>query len=418
MATVLWVGNGQDRAGVTLATVTAVAAGGTLSATINGKTLTYTVVTGDTLATAAAGLLAVLQATDVPVEFSVAADYSASGAAVTATAAVAGVPFFGMTGGLVFSASGGTTTLTQTTVTTSLSKSDVGLAANWLRAGTPAIPVNGDDVVVADSSTPLLYNLTALAAVQFLTYTRSNSFTAAVGLPRTNAAGYLEYLPTYIQFTSAGTVTLLLGADEGTGPTLEKYDLGATAANFRVLSSGGPVLLLGTNVANTLQVVGAAVGVAALPTEVSALASATVDGGGTLQLGPGVSFGGALVFYSGTGVLACVLAGPATLTSLNGSGVTVTSTGSAYLSVTGRGGSSFVWLSDSTVTTLVLETGTTFDKSSDVRPMTVTNSTIDGDTCQVIDPNNSITFTNATSVKQRVQQGPFVFTGTRTVKVT
>jgi len=66
----------------------------------------------------------------------------------------------------------------------------------------------------------------------------------------------------------------------------------------------------------------------------------------------------------------------------------------------------------------MLETNSTLDKRQDLRSLTINNSTLDGDTCQVLDPNNAITWTNATSVKQRVVGGPFQFTGTRTVKVT
>ena len=49
MATVWWSANGQNLAQVEQIEITAVAVGGTLSATINSKSVVYTCVTGDTV---------------------------------------------------------------------------------------------------------------------------------------------------------------------------------------------------------------------------------------------------------------------------------------------------------------------------------------------------------------------------------
>ena len=107
MATVVYIANARTVAQVIRYTVTAVAVGSTFTATINTKVVTYTVVTGDTTSTAAAALVALLNAALDP-EFAL-ATYSVSANIITATAATPGEPFSGMTGGLTFSAGGGVT---------------------------------------------------------------------------------------------------------------------------------------------------------------------------------------------------------------------------------------------------------------------------------------------------------------------
>ncbi len=413
MATVFWIGNAENIAQVDTITITAVALSGTLTVTINTKPVTYTCTASDTTTTAASALLALLQtAAGTLGEFGE-INWSSSGAIITATASVPGTPFtLSVTG-----AGGSTLTLTHTTANNS--QSDVGDLNNWLRSGVNAIPVNGDDVVLTNSSVPLLWNLTALAAVQFATYTRYQDFTGTVGLPENNPRGYYEYRPTYFKFVGSGTLLMLLGQGTGGGPSRERYDLGAQRCNWVVLGAGGAIdnfaiRLLSTHASNTLSVLNTSVGVAMLPAEVSTIASASVGPGGTLGLGPGVTFSGALDIDYGT--LTTYIA-PATLTVSNGANVTVRSTGLTYTAITARMGGRITWISNSSITTLTMGTGSIFNKGGDFRAITITNSTIDGDTCQILDPLNTITFTNATTVNNTVSTGPFTFGPGRTVKV-
>lgn len=411
-ATVLWTGNSIDRAGVRTGTVTAVAVGGTLTATINGKAITYTCVTGDTTSTAAAALQALLDDEDAPPEFKQ-LTFTVSGAVITATGRDDGRPFFGMTGGLVFSAAGGAA-VTEATVTAPLSKNDVSLAANWLRAGVAAIPATGDTVILADSSVALLYNLTALAAVQIAVFRRYASHTGQVGLPRDNPDGFLEYLPQYFQFVSSvATLPITLGEGAGTGPDLERYDVLTAQVAWTILSATR-VDVLGSDVDNTISAVASTVNVATLPTETAALASAVVDGGGTLNLGPGVTFSGELNVKNGSATLASVVG---TLTVLNGSTAAVNAGGLTYATVVARDGSNITWPGASSVSALTLAGGSTIDFSPATSAVTVVASTIDAD-CTVLDPNNRVTWSTATNVNGQVQQGPFQFTGPRTVKIT
>src|SRR5262249_32995452 len=154
-----------------------------------------------------------------------------------------------------------------------------------------------------------------------------------------------------------------------------------------------------------------------LPGETGFIHTATADGGGTVQFGQGCTIDGTLTLTGATGI--CYMA-PAVIVAQAGASLTL-DTGVAGLTVTavtGRSGSNIIWDSDATITTLTLQTGSVFDKSGDVRAMTITNSTIDGDTCQVRDPNSAITWTNATTVNGIVSSGPFQFNTGRTVKIT
>ena len=416
MPTTFWIGNQRTTAQVDTLTITAAgAAGDTVIATINTKNVTYTVVSGDTTSTVASGLLALLQSASAPPEFQE-LSYTVSSNVITCTAAVPGTPFT-MT---AFSTGGAT--IVHAVATTNQSPSDVNDAKNWLRSGVNSIPQNGDDVVVADSTVPLLWNLTALAAVTFASYTRWQNFTGQIGLPENNPNGYYEYRPTYFQFIgSAGTFTMQLGIGQiGTGPTLEKYDNLAQQTNVVVLASGAAqqdfnIYWKGSNASNVLSIVGGvSVAIGMLPAETATLASATVDGG-ALSLGSGVTFSGTLTVNGGTSTVLCA---PATLSLLNGAIVNVEGLALTYATVTARSGSRLNWLANGTITTLTLTVGAILDKSADVRAMTITNSTIDGDTCQVLDPFNAITWTNATTINNQVFTGPFTFATGRSVKIT
>ncbi len=412
-----WIGNGQNIAQLDTVTVTAVAVAGTLTATINGKAIVYTCVTGDTTTTAASNWLALLSAATVPPEFAEITWANPSAGVVTATASTPGTPF-------TMAATGaGSSTLTQVHTTANSSQSDVGNGANWLRGGSPGLPQDTDDVVVDNSSVPLLWNLTALAAIKFNSFTRRQSFTGTIGLPENNPNGYYEYRPTYFQFTGSGGGTamqVLLGQGAGGGPGRERYDVQTQKTTVTVLASGGAqdafaIRILGTNAANVLAVQGSSVGVAMITGEVSTIASATVDGGGTLGLGPGVTFSGALNVNQG---ICTTYVAPATCVVNNGAQLAQRGTGLTFASLIARQSSRVTWLAGGTITALTLGTGTIFDKSQDLTALTITNSTIDGDSCQILDPINTITFTNATVVNNNTSTGPFVFGPGRTLKLT
>jgi hypothetical protein len=412
--------------------------GNTYTASINGKSVTYTSVLNDTAALAATGLFNLLTAsTSVPAELLEITFANPSSAVVTATARTPGTPFANVPGtsnGLVLSTGNGLNNGIATAHTTpNASPSDVNDAQNWLRVNvtntppskTRALPVNGDDVVVAGTSVPMLWNLDQLAAVQFNTYARWASMQAQIGLPDANLGGYQEWRATRFKFNGpqgsvpAGGLAMVCGQDPdgsgGGGPAFERYDLQSSQWALTVVD--GSVDIVGQHTQSTFSVLsGASLAVAEQPGTKANVSGSSVSGG-SLVVGAGVTWtgGSTLTVNGGTAVLN---AAPSTLTMLNGANVTVAADALTWTTVSAQSNCRMTWLAGGTVTTLTLATGSVLDKSQDARALTITNSTLDGDTCQILDPLNAITFTNATSVKQAVQSGPLQFTGTRTMKVT
>lgn len=418
-----WIGNAQYRSQVEAGTVTAVANGATVSATINDKTLTYTCDADDTEADAATGLVALCTASDAPPEFTELA-WTVDGDAVVATASTPGTPFAGMTGGLVFSAAAGAT-IVQTTEQANSSPSDVANAKNWATgAGVTGLPGAGDDLVLQASSVSLLWNLDYFVGTSFASITRWGNFTGDVGLAPLNPNGlYREYRPQYFQCgphtvgsSSAGpgsAIQITLGLGAGNGPQLEAWDVGSQQATLNVLG-GQAVRFLGTHASNTGTIVNATVTVANLAAETSSFASLSVDGGANVTLGEGVSFSGALTVSNGQ---VTTYIATASLLASNNSTVTVRSQDTTHPVITAEGGSTIAWLSNSDITTLTLRSSATLDKSQSILPITVTNSTIDGANCQILDPFSTVTWTNPTTVNGQVTTGPFTFLGPRTVQI-
>lgn len=436
--TALWAPNQGKVAQVVTGTFTVPSSvGNTYSATINGKSVTYSSVASDTAALAATGLYTLLIASEI-VEFGEVTWTNPSSGVVVATAKIAGVPFANVPGtsaGLVFSTGNGLANgITTVNTTANASPSNVNDPQNWLRITAPApgvrqLPQNTDDVVVADTDIPMLWNLDQLAAVQFNTYTRWQSMTGAIGLPETNPLGYYEWRATYFKFSGpqgsvpSGGLVMVLGYGSGTGPGRERYNVGSQPATLVCLAAGTPldtygIRFLGVHTANTFTALGGvSLGIGMLPGEVANLTSSTLDGGATVGIGSGVTWtaGSTLTTFGGSATLGSA---PATITGANGTQFIFTVTGLTWTTITVQGNCSLDWRCGGTITTLTMSQGCFLDKASDARGLTITNHTIDGDTCLFNDPLNAITWTNAGTVKQSVQSGPYRFTGSRTVKVT
>lgn len=445
MATVYWSPNQAAIAQVETYTFTAPSSiGNTYSATINGKTVTYTSISGDTATLVATGLYNLLNAsTSITPELTEIQFANPSAGVVTATARTAGTPFAnvsvnGLSGqGLVLSTGNGLANgITTVHTTANQSPNDVNDPQNWLRVVAPApgvraIPQSGDDVIISGTSTSLLWNLDQLKTVQFASYTRWDDFLGTIGLPSVNPVGYTEWRATHFWFVGpagsvpSGGLPMLLGYSTGVGggPSREKYNLGSSPYTLTVLSTGSPsdnytIDILGVHSNNAITLLGgASLSVAMLPGQISTLLTVSVDVGCTLGIGAGVTWtaGNALTMYGGFAILN---AAPASITLNNGSQITIATSGLTWAAITAQGGSSINFLAGGTITTLILTTSSSLDKSEDARSLTITNSTMDGDTCTINDPLNSITFTNATSVKQQVSSGPIKFTGPRNLRVT
>jgi hypothetical protein len=411
-----WVGNQKKVAQVVTGTLTGTPAStNTAVITINNKSITYTFVTADTTTTMIAGLLALLKASTIP-EFNE-ITWTASANVLTATAKIAGTPFYSSSwsGGLSLSSSGLTFTLAQTQA--NVSCSDAADAANWNRGGSYAIPTNGDPVIFQNCTVPVLWNLQALSAVQAASVQRYQTQTGQIGLPYLNALGYIEYRPTYFQITASGTLPVTLGLGSGSGPPLEKYNFGSTSVTLVVLASGTggaetPGVKFLSSGTNTAKIVGTAVGMANLPSETSSLSSASVENGGSLALGVGVVVGGTITVSQGSLSQFCT----STIVASNNSTVTLYGQALTYAAITATLNTRVTMYGGGTITAGTLATNSILDKSQNNQALTITNFTMDG-TCQVIDSYSVITWSNPITVTGNVNSGPLQFLGSRTVQI-
>lgn len=233
MATTYWLGTADAVAQVATVQITAYDAATTYTLTVGGQTVS---VTGDTdVNTTASNLSAAWNNATGAYFTGITATVSTD--TVTLTADTAGVPFT-----VTSSASGGTGTIGSVTVTTaSAGPNDWSTAANWSGG---SVPSNSDDVIIADTSTPILWGL-AQSAVALSTLTIKKTFTGKIGLDytvfatsadgATTVSTEAEYRDTYLQI---GASTVKIGEQFGQGNPNGSgrilLDLGSTAAEVTV----------------------------------------------------------------------------------------------------------------------------------------------------------------------------------------
>lgn len=282
MADIFWSGNQVARPVQYLVTVTASVVSGTLTATINSKTETYTCTSTDTGVTAQAAIAA-FRASPIP-EFRL-VTWSVSGSVMSAVGPVDGRPVT-----ITWGSSGGTTTSGGGAPTTAnTSPYDYADTANWVGG---VLPVNGDRAVFQGRLASVLYGLTANTA-NTVTLFIDVTYTGSIGLAAVNPNGFVEYLPTRLEL--AGT-TLTVNAN---GQSV-----------YRVKSTAGSavtVTFAGTTATQTFDLTG-------LPAS-----SVLHQSGGGLVLCPAVGE---------TAALGTILAS-GNFSFVSGSGLTIT-TGSFY----------------------------------------------------------------------------------------
>lgn len=242
MATVLWIAAQMRRAQINTITVSGTpAAGNVATVTINGKSVTYTVVTGDTTTTIAEGLADLLRATDNG-EFKL-ITWTNDAAVITATAADPGVPFTATGGGTltVASTGGGATTLTAASVQTSLSPND---AADVLNYSSGALPSGGDTLII-DGPEGIYWNLSALSALTILITVRSTfqptDRTCWIGNHTWHPdLDFREFRGT--ELTLTGITTLLIEMPAGAPAGAYRFNGGSATSTVRILGAGDGII--------------------------------------------------------------------------------------------------------------------------------------------------------------------------------
>lgn len=349
MATKIWRGDSPAVAQVVTLTV-----GGTIEATdifimtINGKSLS--VVAGSTtaadVATAIATAWNALSAAAYP-EFAEITAAATSGGALTLTADTAGKPF---TVSLTTTETGGgaadSQTFGQSTTTACSGPNHADVAANW-SGGAPA---TGDDVVIDDTASDILYGLD-LASVTPATITIGPRFTGKIGLPVVNVDNangrYYEYRETYLKFGNSGDATNTAVRINSPSQRM-KLNTGTGQATISVTQTGQPLAngdrvlyWKGTHASNSLTVSKGNVGVAALAGESATLLTLnvgyqqSVTGDSLVLCGSGVTLADATIKQSGGELtLNSATSGTATITLTNGK-LTIQSGGQVGLTVNG-----------------------------------------------------------------------------------
>ena len=276
MASNRWLGSASP-----VAQVDSIVIGGswatsdTVTVTIGQKTCTYTVGGTTSTTTIASGLqtaLAALTQQYYPEFFKI--TWAVNSSTITATAKTAGVPF---TITVTKSSTSGTAVRSATTANSG--PNDASVAKNWSTGATPA---SGDDLVFEGNTADCLYGLN-LTAVDPASITVKQSYTGKIGLPVVNTSGsasYVEYLPTYLAFDGAGSITVTIGDGPGAGSGRIKIDTGGLTATVIVNGTGTPAetnlesfLWKGTDSSNTLTATRGSVGVAVFQGETATLST-------------------------------------------------------------------------------------------------------------------------------------------------
>jgi hypothetical protein len=166
---------------------------------------------------------------------------------------------------------------------------------------------------------------TQTMGVRALSIEETERFGGAIGLPRQNNKGYVEYRPRYLHIGLAtiaqtGLQTVTIGTDQGSGAGKTQIDTDVDATFWTVYGSGGSfdteahdIMFKGTNTSNTLNQINGDVALALFEGETTNVASIQLRGG-TLELGPGLTLTGPLNKTSGTLICdGCTLNGTVTL---------------------------------------------------------------------------------------------------------
>lgn len=279
-------------------------------------------------------------------------------------------------------------------------------AENWHNPAAPSTataPASGDTLIFRDNDTDCLYGLEANSGDTFAAVHVEASFTGRIGLVTRND-DYFEYRPTSLK---AGIAALYVGAGEGSGSPLLRFNLEAVANTTEVYQTGSsdtdlPTLILkGTSTSNVLRVFRGDVGFAVEQGgDAGALATLTIGyidsqetdasvwiGDGCTQLTTIAKSGGDLQVDCGFGTL-----------TQEGGTTTVNKSAAASTAVYVREGDLF-WSSSGTVALLVVGEGATADFGKNHRARTVTNCTIYAG-ATLLDPHRTVTWSNAVALIQ------------------
>lgn len=362
----------------------------TATLTINGKSVTATVtgISGNATNATINAINTAWNASTIA-EFAEITAARASNTTLTLTHDTAGVPF--SVSATNVTAGDGTLAVARTTVAEGPSVANT--ASNWSLG---ANPVNTDDVVFQNSDRDCLYYLEAFSGLTFNSLTVEQTYTGDLGLPRQNGDDYVEYRPTYFK---CKTNTIEVGAGTGTGSQRIKIDAGTANTTAHVYDTGSPVengipalLFKGTGSANVLNVLKGSVGVAFYEGESATVATLRVsyrtnpEGDADVICGDGCT----LTTIEKTGGELSLESNCTTFTQLAGE---TTILGAATVTTLTVDGGTVYDRSSGTFTTPSVGPGATLDRSQDMRAKTYTNGLVMYKGSTFLDPFSTVNTT-------------------------
>ena len=392
MGTVVWNGDAPAVAQVSTHTVVDTwATNDTATLLCGGYSVTFTVAGTETVAAVVAGLVAAWNLSTDPTLAEITASDTNPSVTLTGTA---GVPFITTSSEAT---AGDGVVGDQVDTTVSSGPNDWSTAANW---DTSAVPVDADDVAIENSAISILYGL-AQSAVELTSLRVESTMTGAIGLPRTNSGGYVEYRDTALK-TSATTATI-----DGSGSSRINIEWDTDVKTACTVNGTGtaaetnvpPMILSGGHATNTLNVNKGTVGVAYYAGDTASIATADIGYITNKSSDANVSFG------SGTTLATLATRGGATVaecaisTALTHSGGTVEVAAAATVATLNNRGGTVYYTSTGTCTTLNASGGsvTDFRRNSSGRTFTNAN-TFSG--AAIYDPAASVTWTNGIDLEQ------------------
>lgn len=358
----------------------------------NGKTVSFTVASG-TAASVATGLFTLLSAaatTDASgeAEFTEYTWTNPSGGVLKATAKTSGIPadFTVTKSGEV-----GTGDIAAVHTTTATGPENWNDANNWDGA---AIPTDSDTANVNLDLGSIKYGLDQTGiALTALNITSSQNTQNVLGLPKINATG---------NYTEDRPQALLIGA------TNIKVDCNSTLINLNIEGDATlearrtgngqerPALLVqGGDTASVFEIDNGSLGLAIYDGETATAATVRVGQNGKLTTGPGATTA------TITSVGSLDLSGTFTTLNHGGTNPAIIRGTPAATTITGTGGTIDARFGG-TLTNLSLR-NCTLDKSNDLTPLTITNTTLYPGG-KIIDPQQTITYTNKPTIGSDVKE--------------
>jgi hypothetical protein len=406
MATTIW--RGDQASFYQTCTITATgtwATGDTATLTINGKSITVTLGSAYAVADVAEVLARAVNGTvlkgnetrnttgNLLGEWSeITATYS--GAVLTLTADVAGVPFT-VTRSEVTAGDGA---LGAVTATVSPAGPNEMAAAN-LTGG--SLTATNNTLVFQNSSVGCYYGLDQSSAGTWVEVDFDSTYTGYVGLPFTRSASpssFTEYLTRYYSLRASKVV---IGEGTGSGSGRILLDLGdvQTAVHVRKTGSSADTGLYavrwkGTHADNVMYVDGGSIDIAPDSGDVATVKTLEVSGSGSVRTSPGttlatieVTGNGSLVIESASG-----LADITAITIRDNASVTVY--GDNTLTTVNVYGGTFRPLGSYTITNLKVGAAGKIDTTGSTGTVTVTNCEMEAK-ASIVDNASRITFSNA-----------------------